>query len=320
MPNQSAIPMGNVNQTQSGQTGPTLVVLAAGMGSRYGGLKQVDKLGPWGETIIDYAVFDAIMAGFSKLVLVIRKSIEQDFLDTYGKGFLQRIPYEFVYQELDVLPEGFSVPEGRTKPWGTAHALWVARHAIPGDFVVINADDFYGREAYQALFRFLTSEKKFENAYAMCGYRLVNTLSQHGTVSRGICHTDPQGYLKQIEEHLKIGYDADRKIVSDHHDKMIELQEDTVVSMNIWAFGKAFFETIDRYLTEFLTEHGTDLKSELYTPLIVDMLLRDNKGSVKVLATEAQWFGVTYADDKPLVQARLQQLVANGTYPSPLWT
>ncbi len=297
----------------------TLVILAAGMGSRYGGLKQVDRLGPSGETIIDYAVYDAIRAGFGKLVLVIRKNIEQEFMETFGNGFLKKIPYEFVYQEHDVLPEGFSVPEGRTKPWGTAHALWVARHAIPGDFVVANADDFYGREAYASLSNFLQQAGNPENAYAMCGYRLINTLSEYGSVSRGICLKDKSGYLQSVVEHLKIGFDAAGKIISHHNGEDVELEQDTIVSMNIWAFRKSIFPLIESYLVDFLKERADEPKSEFFTPLVADLLIREKKGSIKVIDTASRWFGVTYAEDKPIVEQRLKKMAAKGEYLSPLW-
>lgn len=297
----------------------TLVILAAGMGSRYGGLKQVDRLGPSGETITDYAVFDALRAGFGKLVLVIRKSIEQDFLETFRQGFLKKIPYEFVYQELDVLPEGFTVPASRTKPWGTAHALWVARHVIPGDFVVANADDFYGKESYASLAEFLQQTKNLDHAFAMCGYQLSNTLSAHGTVSRGVCQKDQLGNLISVVEHLKIGYNQQGRIISHHHNEDVELQEDTIVSMNIWAFRKSIFPIIESYLIDFLKQRAEEPASEFFTPLVADMLIRDKKGTVKVIDTSASWFGVTYTDDKPTVQQRLRDLAATGDYPSPLW-
>ncbi len=298
---------------------PTLVILAAGMGSRYGGLKQVDRLGPSGETIIDYSVFDAIRAGFGKVVLVIRKSIEKDFLETYGDGFLKAIPSEIVFQELDMLPEGFSLPADRSKPWGTAHAIWVARHVVDTDFVVINADDFYDAPSYRALANFIADQQKPGNMFAMCGYRLQNTLSLNGTVSRGICMSDEQGLLQRVEEHQKIGYSLEGKILSEHKDTSIELSADVLVSMNIWAFSPLIFDYIEHYFRKFLAENANDPKRELFTPLLVDMLIRDRKVNVKVLATESQWFGVTYSEDKPAVKDKLAKLVAEGSYPSPLW-
>lgn len=298
---------------------PTLLILAAGMGSRYGGLKQVDRLGPSGETIIDYAVYDAIRAGFGKVVLVIRKSTEHDFLETYGNGFLNNIPYEFVYQDLDMLPDGFQLPEGRTKPWGTAHAIWVARHTIKTDFVVINADDFYDAPSYQALAGFISETERPLNSFAMCGYKLSNTLSPHGTVSRGVCRISLDNSLHSVEEHTKIGYDEAGRIISYIDGKSVELKPDTIVSMNIWAFNPIIFEFIGQYFSLFLQEHAGDLKSELYTPRLVDQLLRDGKAEVRVLNTNSQWFGVTYADDKTFVVDRIARLVENNQYPTPLW-
>ncbi|MDP2238263.1 MAG: sugar phosphate nucleotidyltransferase [Bacteroidales bacterium] len=298
---------------------PTLMILAAGMGSRYGGLKQVDKLGPSGETIIDYSVFDAMRAGFGKVVLVIRKSIEKDFLETYGDGFLAKVPYEIVYQELDMLPDGFALPAERTKPWGTAHAIWVAREVVNEPFVVINADDFYGLEAYQTLADFIENQSDDIHQYAMCSYKLENTLSEHGTVSRGVCLVNEDGMLDTVDEQVKIGYDDAGNILSEISGKTISLPPDTMVSMNIWAFNPSIFKFIEEYLGAFLTHDATNPKAELFTPRLVDMLIHERKAKVRVLSSSARWFGVTYAEDKLAVMENLCQLVDQKKYPTPLW-
>jgi NDP-sugar pyrophosphorylase family protein len=299
---------------------PTLMILAAGMGSRYGGLKQVDKLGPSGETIIDYSVFDAMRAGFGKVVLVIRKSIEKDFLEAYGKGFLAKVPYEIVYQELDMLPDGFTLPAERTKPWGTAHAIWVASEVVNEPFVVINADDFYGLEAYQTLAAFIDKQSDDANEYAMCSYKLENTLSEHGTVSRGVCLVNEEGMLEVVDEQVKIGYDDAGHIISEIAGQLVKLQPDTMVSMNIWAFKPSVFEFIEDYLCEFLAQDASNPKAELFTPRLVDRLIHERKAKVRVLTSSAHWFGVTYAEDKKAVMENLHQLViSQKKYPTPLW-
>jgi len=299
---------------------PTLMILAAGMGSRYGGLKQVDKLGPSGETIIDYSVFDAMRAGFGKVVLVIRKSIEKDFLEAYGQGFLSKVPHEIVYQELDKLPQGFILPAERSKPWGTAHAIWVAREVVNEPFVVINADDFYGLEAYQTLADFIDKQTNEINEYAMCSYKLENTLSEHGTVSRGVCIVNEDGMLEAVDEQVKIGYDDAGNILSEVTGQSIELQPDTMVSMNIWAFNPSVFAFIEAYLCEFLEHDAANPKAELFTPRLVDRLIQERKAKVKVLTSSAHWFGVTYAEDKKAVKENLQELVLiQKKYPTPLW-
>lgn len=299
---------------------PTLIVLAAGMGSRYGSLKQVDKLGPGGETIIDYSVFDAMKAGFSKVVFVISKSIEKDFIDVFSNRFLKKIPYEIVFQELDMLPEGFTCPEERTKPWGTAHALWVCREVVKEPFVVINADDFYGKEAYQVLADHLKQNPDHNsNNFAMCGYRLDNTLSEHGTVTRGICKINQKGYLESVDEQFNIGRDEAGNIVSYKDDGNIVLKPDSTVSMNIWAFNPSLFQLIEAYFIKFLKKHILAPKSELVTPQLVDQIIKEGKGKIKVLHSASKWFGVTYANDKPLVMQKLKELTDSGKYPKSLW-
>jgi NDP-sugar pyrophosphorylase family protein len=299
---------------------PTLIVLAAGMGSRYGSLKQVDKLGPGGETIIDYSVFDAIRAGFGKAVFVIRKSIEKDFIDVFADRFLKKIPYEIVFQELDMLPEGFICPEERTKPWGTAHALWVCREVVKEPFVVINADDFYGKEAYQVLADHLKQNPQHDSSnFAMCGYRLDNTLSEHGMVTRGICSINDEGYLQSVDEQFNIGCDETGKIVSYMESGNIALDPDVTVSMNIWAFNPSIFQLIEEYFIKFLEKHIRTPKSELLTPQLVDKIIKEGKGKIKVLQSASKWFGVTYANDKPLVMQKLKELKERKEYPANLF-
>ncbi len=299
---------------------PTIIVLAAGMGSRYGSLKQVDQLGPGGETIIDYSVFDAIQAGFGKAVFVIRKSIEKDFIAVFADRFLKKIPYEIVFQELDMLPKGYSCPPGRSKPWGTAHALWVCRHVVNEPFVVINADDFYGKEAYQALYNHLKQNPEHNSSnYAICSYRLDNTLSEHGTVTRGICKTNPQGYLESVDEQFNIGWDESGNIVSYKDDGNVILKPNSKVSMNIWAFNPSIFHLIEAYFIQFLEKHIHTPKSELLTPQLADRIIKEGKGKIKVLQSASKWFGVTYADDKPLVMKKLKELTESGNYPESLW-
>ncbi|MDO8899418.1 MAG: sugar phosphate nucleotidyltransferase [Bacteroidales bacterium] len=299
---------------------PTLVILAAGMGSRYGGLKQIDKLGPDGETIMEYAVFDAIQAGFGKIVFVIRKSIEIDFLETFSGGMLSKIDFEIVFQELEELPDGFFCPPHRTKPWGTAHAVWVTRNSINEPFAVVNADDFYGREAYQTLSDFLQeSTPDCEDIFAMNGYQLQNTLSEHGTVARGVCKVSEDGFLESVDEQTSIERGEKGKIISHLPDGIKELAPETTVSMNIWAFNPTIFEIIEDYLRHFLTSGISNPKAEMYTPALVDKMINEGKAKVKVLNSDAQWFGVTYAADKTAVKEKLQQLAKESLYPSPLW-
>ena len=299
---------------------PTLVVLAAGMGSRYGGLKQVDPMGPYGETIIDYSVFDAMRAGFGKVVFVIRKSIEKDFLETFANRFLKNVPYEIVFQELDLLPGGEHCPDSRTKPWGTVHAIWVCREIVKEPFVVINADDFYGREAFETLASFLKNNKE-ENpqSYAMCVYNLGNTLSEHGSVTRGICKVTPKGYLESVDEQTNIEIKASGEIISYTTEHAMNLAPELKVSMNMWAFNPSFFPLAEKYFLEFLKARGTEQTAEFVTPQLVDILIRKGEGRVRVLQSPAQWFGITYAEDKPMVIQKLKKLAKKKEYPEKLW-
>ena len=298
---------------------PTLIVLAAGMGSRYGGLKQMDPFGPSGETIIDYSLYDAIQAGFGKVIFVIREHFRDDFKNLFGPKLEGQIAVEYVAQELDELPEGYSVPEGREKPWGTSHAVWVTRHVVNEPFAVINADDFYGKSAYQTIADYLRQSQE-ENEYSLVGYRLDHTLSDHGTVNRGVCKVDDNDFLVDVIETLKIEK-KDSKIEYPNPDGSTGmLKPDDVVSMNFWGFTPPFFKQTEEYFKMFLDRHGHEMKSEFFIPLIVSYLIDNNIAKVRTLYSDAEWFGVTYREDKPFVVQRLNQLIAKGEYPLNLWT
>jgi NDP-sugar pyrophosphorylase family protein len=296
---------------------PTLVILAAGMGSRYGGLKQLDEIGPNGEAIIDYSLFDAIRAGFGKVVFIIRHDFEDAFKARFDQKLQGKIDVEYVFQDLTDLPEGFSVPEGREKPWGTAHAIRSARSVVTTPFAAINADDFYGKEAYETVVKFLTGDVASDN-YAMVGYRMDNTLSENGTVSRGLCVTDSDQNLVDIEELTKISLEADG-IFYYRDDQKNPLKGNETVSMNFWGFHPSLFNYLEEGFVEFLEEKGTELKSEFFIPMYVDELIKADKAKVKVLTSDAAWFGVTYQEDKPVVIDRVKQLISEGKYPSILW-
>ncbi len=298
---------------------PTLFVLAAGMGSRYGGLKQLDGLGPNGETIMDYSIYDAIRAGFGKVVFVIRRVFEADFREKIVSKYADRIPVELVFQELDNLPAGFKVPEGREKPWGTNHAVLMGKDVINEPFAVINADDYYGRESFQVLADYLKSIEGTEGKYAMVGYRVSNTLSESGSVARGVCETNEQGFLTKVTERTKILREEDGVIRFIEEDGKTALDENTPVSMNMWAFTPDYFRYSEQCFVEFLKEHGNELKSESYIPSLVDELIHSGKATCRVLDTPSRWFGVTYATDRPQVVEKFAQLVKDGVYPSPLF-
>ena len=298
---------------------PTLFVLAAGMGSRYGGLKQLDGLGPNGETIMDYSIYDAIQAGFGKVVFVIRRVFEQDFREKIVSKYIDRIPVELVFQDLDNLPAGFTVPEGREKPWGTNHAVLMGKDVIKEPFAVINADDYYGRESFKVLADYLRSIVGTEGQYAMVGYRVANTLSESGTVARGVCETNAEGYLTKVTERTKILREEDGIIRYIEDETKTPLDDNTPVSMNMWAFTPDYFRYSEEAFVTFLREHGNELKSEFYIPFMVDELIHSGKATCRVLDTPDKWFGVTYATDRPQVVAKFAQLVKDGIYPSPLF-
>ena len=299
---------------------PTLFVLAAGMGSRYGGLKQLDGLGPNGETIMDYSIYDAIQAGFGKVVFVIRRVFEEDFRAKIVSKYEGRIPVELCFQDLNNLPEGFTVPEGREKPWGTNHAVLMGKDVIHEPFAVINADDYYGNESFKVLADYLTSIEGTEGNYAMVGYRVSNTLSEGGTVARGVCETNAEGYLTKVTERTKIIREEDGVIRFIEPDGKGDLAENTPVSMNMWALTPDYFQHSEEYFKRFLTEHGQELKSEFFIPLMIDELIKTGKATCKVLDTPSKWFGVTYATDRPAVVAKFQELADAGVYPSPLFS
>jgi UTP-glucose-1-phosphate uridylyltransferase len=295
---------------------PTLLILAAGMGSRYGGLKQIDPVGPAGETIIDYSIYDALRAGFGKLVFVIRKDIEQQFKEIIGARFEKRVAVEYVFQELDKLPPGFSLPAGRTKPWGTTHAILMAEQAIKEPFAAINADDFYGQQAYKLLANYLTSGS---SDYAMVGFILKNTLSDFGSVARGVSRTDAADYLTSVVEMMKIERDGAAAKNTDAEGKITKLTGEEAVSMNFWGFTPAVFPQLKTKFTEFLEKSGGELKSECYIPSTVNDLVVAGHTKVKVLRTNDSWFGVTYREDRPMVVESIRKLIARGDYPEKLW-
>ena len=298
---------------------PTLLVLAAGMGSRYGGLKQIDPMGPSGETILDYSVFDALRAGFGKVVFIIRPDFERDFREKVAAKFAQRVPVDFAFQTLDKLPAGWSVPAGREKPWGTTHAILCAKEVVRENFAVINADDFYGRDSYATLGRFLQSADPRGSDFSMVGFTLRNTLSDHGTVARGVCKTDANGLLTDIDEMTKIGRTPGGARNTRDDGSTTDLSGDEAVSMNMWGFTPRLFDHLDRVFLEFLQRAGKELKSESYIPLTVGQLVRERHATCRVLRIASEWFGVTYREDKPVVQAKIADLIRRGDYPSNLW-
>ena len=299
--------------------GPTLLVLAAGMGSRYGGLKQIDPVGPDGEAIIDYSIHDALESGFSKVVFVIRKDIEAAFLEFLGDRWKGRIEIEFAFQELEDLPEGFSKPSGREKPWGTGHAIWVARDQVQTPFLVINGDDFYGRGSFALAAERLNRAKDGAKAdYCMVGYRLANTLSENGTVSRGICKTDAEGRLESVTEFTKIGKGKSGSLENWQEGDERNFSGEELTSMNMFGFTPSIFEYLERELKGFLKERAEEEKSELYIPSVVSQLITGGQAEVEVLDTDEHWFGVTYREDRDIVKGRLSELVAEGVYPKAL--
>ena len=298
---------------------PTLFVLAAGMGSRYGGLKQLDRLGPNGETIMDYSIFDAIRGGFGKLVFVIRKSFEEDFRNKILSKYENHIPCELVFQDLNDLPEGFTCPEGRQKPWGTNHAVLMGKSVIKEPFAVINADDFYGRDSFAVIGKQLSEMGDKQNEYCMVGYRVGNTLSESGSVARGVCETNEAGYLTGVVERTAIErIDGDIQFIDENGQKVV-LEENVPVSMNMWGFTPDYFVHSEKYFVDFLKENIDKPKSEFFIPLVVNELITKGIATVKVLDTTAKWFGVTYAADRQGVVDKIQALVDAGEYPNKLF-
>lgn len=301
---------------------PTLFLLAAGMGSRYGGLKQLDGLGPHGETIMDYSIYDAIRAGFGKLVFVIRKDFEADFREKIISKYEGHIPCELVFQSIDALPEGFSCPEGRTKPWGTNHAVMMGAEVIREPFAVINCDDFYGRDSFRVMGEWLAALPENScGTYAMMGFRIGNTLSESGTVSRGLCATDEHQLLTSVVERTKIQRIDGQVSYLDEAGQWTAVPETTPVSMNFWGFTPDYFRHSQEYFKTFLSNPANmqNLKSEFFIPLMVDKLISDGTATCQVLDTAASWFGVTYPEDRPAVVQKIASLVEAGVYPASLF-
>jgi nucleotidyltransferase-like protein len=295
---------------------PTLLVLAAGMGSRYGGLKQIDPVGPDGETIMDYSIYDARRAGFGKVVFVIRKDIEQPFKQMIGTRYEKRIAVEYVFQELGKLTPGFTVPAGRTKPWGTTHAILMAANTIHEPFAVVNSDDFYGAESYRTLAHHLQSGA---TDYAMIGYTLRNTLSDFGTVARGVCHVGDDGFLQDIIELKAIERVGGHAMNTDADGRETRLAGDEIVSMNMWAFTPQVFGQLREHFLKFLKLHGDDLKAECYIPSTVNELILAGEARVRMFRCGDSWFGVTYREDRPRAVDSIRRLIDSGYYPKRLW-
>ena len=303
---------------------PVLVVMAAGMGSRYGGLKQIDPVGSCGEAILDYSVYDAHEAGFDTIVIIIKEAIKKDFMETVGAR-LAKAPVEirYAYQELDKLPEGYTCPEGRTKPWGTSHAVLCAKEAIDGaPFAVINADDYYGKSAYKVINDALCSTQDTDKFnYCMVGYEVGKTVTENGSVARGVCYTNEEGYLTEVIERTRIEKQADGIRFTEDGENWVDLADDTIVSMNMWGFTPSFLDEIEKGFAAFLDNafKTNPLKGEYFLPFVVQTLLTADQATVKVLTSADKWYGVTYAADKPVIVAALREKTAEGLYPDGLW-
>ena len=296
---------------------PTLLILAAGMASRYGSMKQIQGFGPSGETILEYSIYDAIRAGFKKVVFIIREEFADNFRAIFDPKLKDKIETGYVFQELSAFVNGRQVPADRTKPWGTAHAVLCAKDAVNEPFAVINADDFYGRDAFEKSYRFLTAGCK-ENVYSIIGYELVKTLSDNGTVNRGVCQVDAKGNLSSIAERINIA-DIDGKIICDDDQQPKELPRDSQVSMNFWNFHPSIFPYSEKLFGKFLDENMSKPKAEFFIPIVADKFINEGKGVIEVIPTSAQWFGVTYKEDAPEVEAKLNEMINQGMYPKSLW-
>ncbi|MEI3338686.1 MAG: sugar phosphate nucleotidyltransferase [Eubacterium sp.] len=302
---------------------PILVVMAAGMGSRYGGLKQIDPVGSHGEVIMDYSLYDARRAGFEKVIFIIKHSIEEQFKEKIGNHISEYMDVSYAYQDLDDLPEGFSVPEGREKPWGTCHAILAARDLIDAPFAVINADDYYGTECFRVIFDYLSTHGDDDKyRYCMVGYSLKNTVTENGSVARGVCTADENGNLVSVRELTQIEqYEGGIHFTEDKGETWQDIDKDTIVSMNLWGFTESFVAEAKARFAAFLTEAlaSNPLKGEYFLPSVVSQLLAEDKAVVKVLSSPDKWYGVTYREDKPTVVKALAEKAEAGIYPSPLW-
>ena len=299
---------------------PTLLILAAGIGSRYGGLKQLDGIGPSGETIIDYSIYDAIIAGFGKVIFIIRKSIGDDFKEAFVEQLQDKIDIDYVFQETWMVPEGVEIPDNRSKPWGTGHAVMMADGKINGPFAVINADDFYGRRAFEALadyYRDWTPERG--NDYCMVGYRIANTLSAFGAVSRGVCLPDKNSYLVSVVERTHIGRIDTGIAYKNENEHYVYIPEDSIVSMNFWGFTPSFFGFLKKGFDDFIKNNAGNLKAEFYIPAIVNELINTREATVRILQSDEQWFGMTHREDRESVVKSIHELVKKGIYPEKLW-
>jgi len=300
---------------------PTLLILAAGMGSRYGGLKQIDQIGPSGEAIIDYSIYDAIRAGFEKVTFIIRKNIEKEFREVFENKLRGKIETEFIFQELEMVPEGITYSPERVKPWGTAHAVWVARNYIREPFVVINADDFYGSGSYQVMADHLMQDDIVNTTdYSMVGYQVRHTLSDFGSVTRGVCETNDGEFMKAVVERTEIVKDGQQIYFNDEKKGKVALSGDELVSMNFWGFTPSIFDQFERAFAEFIKKNAEKLKKELFIPKVINDLVAQDQASVRILPSRDQWFGVTYREDKPLAIENINNLVNQGVYPDNLWS
>ncbi len=299
---------------------PTLLILAAGLGSRYGGLKQMDPIGPSGEVIMDYSIFDAIKAGFGKVVFVIRRDIESDFKEMFLDKLSQFVEVDYVFQDLDMIPSGMHLPEKRKKPWGTGHAMLVAEEKIDGPFAVINADDYYGPLSYKVMADFLINNSEKENLFSMVGFQLDKTLSEYGHVARGVCETNNNQFLVSIEERLNITKGSQGIYYLDESDKEVPLTGKETVSMNFWGFQQNVFKYLNEYFRDFMEEFGSHPKKEFFIPLAAARLIENQVARFQVLQSGESWFGVTYKDDKPRVIKEIMTRVDKGIYPKKLWS
>lgn len=299
---------------------PALLILAAGVGSRYGGLKQLDRIGPNGETLLDYSIYDAVQSGFGKVVFIIKESIEDGFKEMFINRLRDHVEVDYVFQEIWMVPEGILVPDERQKPWGTGHAVMMADGRIDTPFAVINSDDFYGRSAYKALadyYKDWTPQRSDD--YCMVGYQLKNTLSEFGSVSRGVCRTNAEGFLEDVVERTSIERTGQGIVYREGADQTVVLPEETLVSMNCWGFTPSFFGHLKKGFGTFIDRNYENLKAEFYIPSVVNQLVQSGKAGVKVLSCNEQWFGMTYPQDKPIVVDSIRKLVRKGEYPQKLW-